>query len=100
MAMSVTDDEDILSHIIRLERWDLDYENFAKNGMISIEDIQTASLIASLPESFTSVTSPFEQHEDTKFKDVSKSVKGHIVTRKNRVNQLSANPLSTANSAK
>lgn len=68
--------------------------------MISLEDIQTASLIASLPESFTSVTSPFEQHEDAKFEDVSKAVKGHIVTHKNRANQLLANPSSTANSAK
>lgn len=83
MAMSVTDDNDISSHIIKIGSLGSRLCKLCKNGMISIKDVQTASLIASLPESFTSVTSPFEQHEDAKFKDVSKAVKGHIVTRKN-----------------
>lgn len=70
-----------------------------KKGLISVEDIQTALLIASLPESFTSVTSPFEQREDAWFNNVSKAVKGHVVTRKNRANQSSAATSSTANAA-
>lgn len=100
MAMSVTDDDDISSHILEIGALGSRLRKLCKNGLISIEDIQTASLIASLPESFTSVTSPFEQHEDAKFEDVSKAVKGHIVTRKNRANQQSANPTSTANAVK
>lgn len=83
MAMSVTDDDDISSHIIEIETLGSQLLKLCKNGLIAIEDIQTASLIASLPESFTSVTSPFKQREDAKFEDVSKAVKGHITTRKN-----------------
>lgn len=98
--MSVTNDDDISSHIIKIRTLGSRLRKLFKNGLIAIEDIQTASLIASLPESFTSVTSPFEQREDAKFEDVSKAVKGHIMTRKNRANQLSANPPSTANSVK
>lgn len=100
MAMSVTDDDDISSHIIEIGTLGSRLRKLCKNGMISIEDVRTASLTASLPKSFTSVTSPFEQREDAKLEDVSKAVKGHIVTRKNRANQLLANPSSTANSAK
>lgn len=59
MAMSVTDDDNISSHIIKIGTLGSPLRKLCKNGMISIEDVQTASLIASPPESFTSVTSPF-----------------------------------------
>lgn len=97
MSMSVADDEDISAHIIEIGSVGAKLRKLCKNGSISIEDIQTASLIASLPESFTSVTSPFEQREDVNFDELSRAVKGHVVTRKNRINQSSAAASSTAN---
>lgn len=80
MAMSVTDNNDVSSHIIEIGTLGSRLRKLCKNGTIAIEDIQTVSLIASLPESFTSVTSPFKNCEDARFDDVCKAVKVYIVT--------------------
>lgn len=61
MAMSVSDDHNISSHIIEIGTLGSRLCKLCKNGMISVRDIQTVSLLASLLESFTSVTYPFEQ---------------------------------------
>lgn len=87
MAMSVTNDDNISSHIIKIGTVGARLRKLCRNGMISIKDIQTASLISSLPKLFSSVTSPFEQREDAKFDDVCMAVKGHVVTRKNQLHQ-------------
>lgn len=99
MSMSVTNDDDVSSHIIEIGSIGARLRKLCKNRLISVEDIQTASLIVSLPESFTSVTSPFEQREDARFDDVSKAIKGLVFTRKNRAKQSSAATSSTANAA-
>lgn len=95
MAMSVSEDNNISSHIIKIGAVGSWLCKLCKNGMILIEDVQTASLIASLPETFTSVTSPFKQREDTRFKYVSKAVVCHIMTCKNQANQLTSTFSST-----
>lgn len=97
ISMSVIDDEEVSAHIIEISLVGAKLRKLCKNGSISIEDVKTASIIASLPESFTSVTSPFEQREDVQFDELSRAVKGNDVTRKNRVNQSSAAASSTAN---
>lgn len=99
--MSVSENDKILSPIIEIGTIGARLRRLCKNGMILIDDIETASLIASLPESFTAVTSPFEQKEDVTFSDVCVAVKGHVVTRKNRAQQsAAASTSSTANVAK
>lgn len=95
MSMSVIEEKAVSAHIIEIGSVAAKLRKLCKNGSISIKDIQTASLIASLPESFTSVTSPFEQREDVQFDELSRAVKGHVVTRKNRANQSSASASST-----
>lgn len=99
MSMSVTDDDDLSSQIIEIALIGTGLWKLCKNGVISVEDIQTASLIASIPDLFTSVTSPFEQHEDVRFDDVSNAFKGHVVARRNQAHQASAATSSTANAA-
>lgn len=90
-SLYISDDYDISSHIIEIGSVGAQLKRICNNSRISIEDIQTASLILSLAETFTSVTSPFKQHEEATFKYVSRAVKGHIVSRKNRFNQSATN---------
>lgn len=100
MSMSVTNEDDISSHIIEIGSLGTRLRKLCVNGMISIKDVQTASLIASLPDSFSSVTSPFEQRENAEFEEVCIAVKGHIITRKNQQQKTSAATTSTANVVK
>lgn len=100
MFMSVSNDDEISAHIIEIGAVGARLKKLCQNGMILVEDIQTASLIASLPETFSSVTSPFEQREDARFDEVSISVKGYVVMKKNRQHQTSAATSSTANSVR
>lgn len=101
MSMSVSNNEDISSHIIEIGTVGACLCKRCKNGLILVDDTEKASLIASLPESFTAVTSPFEKREDVSFSEVCVAVKGHVVTRKNRANQTAAVfTSSTANISK
>lgn len=99
--MSVSDDEDISSHIIDIGTVGAQLQKLCRNGIFSINNIKTASLVASLPKTFTAVTSPFKQCEDVSLSEVCVAVEGHVVTWKNRANQsVAATSFSSANMAK
>lgn len=50
MAMSVSSKDGISAHIIEIGSVGAQLRKLCQNGMVSIEEIQTASLITSLPE--------------------------------------------------
>lgn len=100
MTVSAEEEDDIPALILEIKSLGTKLTKLCKDGKITIEDIQVASLTTLLPESFTSVTSPFEQEETVKFEDVCKAVRNRIVTRKNRSANIEASTNSSANVAK
>lgn len=73
MSKSIKNEEDIGAMIPEIKAIGAKLEKLSKDGKITVEDVQVASLTAALPESFTSVTSPFEQRNHVDFEDLCKA---------------------------
>lgn len=52
MNLKVSDDDDIIDHLMNVNRLGTRLRKLCKDGKISIEDIEVASLTSSLPSSF------------------------------------------------
>lgn len=91
MAKEADSSDNIPSLILEIQSLGVKLKKLCKIGMISVEDIQVASLTSALPDSFAGVTSSFKQQEVVKFADVAKAINSHVLNRKNRtINQTSS----------
>lgn len=90
--------EAITEHLIEMSRVAGRLRKLCPRGMISIDDLEIASMTASLPSSFSVVLSPFERQEDARPKDAANAVRDELITRKNRSN-LQSGSTSSANRA-
>lgn len=87
MGSRVEDDpEAINQHLIDMSKTAGRLRKLCPDGKISIDDLEIASLTASLPQSFSVVISPFERHDHARPKDASNAVRDELITRRNRSN--------------
>lgn len=66
--------------------------------MLSVDDIENASVISSLPEKFSAVTTHFEQQNSIENKQLTDAIRSSVINAKNRATSQGIS--STANAAK
>lgn len=98
MNLKVSDEDDIIDHLMNVNRLGTRLRKLCKDGKITIEDIEVASLTSSLPQSFSGVTSRYESLETVTFKTISDAVQEEVLNQKNRNVPVFIN--STAHSAR
>lgn len=87
MTSQVADDpEAIVEHLLEMSRVAGRLRKLCPNGTIKIDDLEIASLTASLPLTFSSVLSQFERQDSARPKDAANAVRDELVTRKNQSN--------------
>lgn len=100
MGSRVEDESDaIIQHLISVSKTAGRLRKLCVDGMISIDDLEIASLTASLPSSFAAVLGPFERQELSRPKDAANAVRDELITRRNR-EHLGVNVSSSANRVK
>lgn len=97
MNLKVSDEDNIIDHLMNINRLGTRLRKLCKDGKISIEDIEVASLTSSLPSSFSGITSRYESLDVVTFKTISDVVREEVLNRKNR--NSSTTVISTAHSA-
>lgn len=98
MNLKASDDDDIVDHLMNINRLGSRLRKLCKDGKISIEDIEVASLTSSLPQSYSGVTSRYESLDTVTFKMISDAVREEVLNRKNR--NTTASISSTAHIAR
>lgn len=96
MNTSYVDGEDMNQHLMLISKTATCLRKLCKNGLLSVDDIENAAVISSLPEKFSAVTTHFEQQATIDNKALTDAIRSSVVTNKNRVNTLS----STANAVR
>lgn len=90
MNTSYVDGEDMNQHLMLISKTATCLRKLCKNGLLSVDDIENAAVISSLPEKFSAVTTHFEQKAAIDNKALTDAIRSSVVTNKNRVNTLSS----------
>lgn len=76
MVTRVEDDFDaITNHLLKVQKVGGRLQKLCKDGKISVDDLEIASLTTSLPSSYSSVTAPFERMEHSSPKEDTNAVR-------------------------
>lgn len=67
MALQVSDDDDIIDHLLNISKLGTRLRKMCRDGKISVDDIKVAALTSSLPSSFAGVTSRYESQDQVTY---------------------------------
>lgn len=97
MTSQVADNhEAITKHLIEMSRVAGRLRKLCPQGTISIDDLEIASMTASLPSSLSVVLSPFKHQDEARPKDAANAVRDELITWKNRANLQSVSSASAS----
>lgn len=91
--------DSILEHLSEMSKVAGRLRKLCKYGKISVDNLEVASLTASLPSTYSTVTSSFKRQDSVNAKAVAAAVREEIVTRRNR-GDISIVSSSSANLAR
>lgn len=86
MNTSYTNGEDIGTHLTTISKMATCLRKLCKKGMLSVDDIKNASVISSLPDKFSAVTTHFEQQDVIVNKHLTDAIRASVINTKNRNN--------------
>lgn len=70
MGLPVPDEDGVRDHLLRVDRIGTSLNKICTDGNITIKDIKVAALTASLPSTFSLLTSHFERQLNVRYKEV------------------------------
>lgn len=83
MNMNYTDDDDIGQHLMTISKTAACLIKICSDGMLSVNDIENAAVISSLPEKFSAVTTHFEQQATIENKALTDAIRSSVMNNKN-----------------
>lgn len=98
MALSTPEKDGIKDHLMQIDTIRTSLNKICVDGKISIDDIEVAALTASLPSTFSLVTSHFKRKSEVRYKEGSNAVWSAAMNNKSCINV--SNLASTDHSVK